>query len=181
MTAEVDALKRAFPAALRHDLTTASVKVDLNADYPPARPFTAHVAGEVVEIPSRVYFTSLGPVQRNDLTPAERELINLLYTRHHNGFVRESALKCVVQVPRPWVCPFVVHLCGEYVVEILHEIERRLVILDRTMYAEFLANNAVLWSLTKQRVASYWNCYYRQQFAWHDYVGFRIVRFLERL
>jgi hypothetical protein len=67
-------------------------------------------------------------------------------------------------------------------VEILTAIHRNLASLDSGVYAAFLKDNAALWRTTKQRVVSYWNCYYRRTW-WRrgDYVGFQIIEYLDSL
>ena len=79
-----------------------------------------------------------------------------------------------------WVPPFVVRLIGEYVIEILRVIRENCAGLDATLYRSFLRENPEFWAITKERVVSYWNCYYwRQRRA--DYVGFQIVEHLDSL
>lgn len=71
-------------------------------------------------------------------------------------------------------------LLGEYVVEILDDIMAAMNSdLERTMCA-FIVANPSYWRLTKQRVASYWDVYYRDRDRnREEYVGFRLVRQLE--
>jgi hypothetical protein len=45
-----------------------------------------------------------------------------LGARHHDGHVREACLKQLLLQERAWTVPFVVHLCGEYVLEIIEVI-----------------------------------------------------------
>lgn len=92
-------------------------------------------------------------------------------TRHHDGYVRQRHLEPLVAEPGEWVVPFVVQLLGEYVVEIHEAILARLLpILDRSAdareaYRRFVAANPDFIAVTEARIASYWNCYYRDRFV----------------
>jgi hypothetical protein len=75
---------------------------------------------------------------------------------------------------------FVIQLAGEYVVEILNVIYNSLPALDTPIYREFLHNNPTFLGLTGQRIASYWDCYYRGH-RQQEYVGFKILEFFRSL
>ena len=45
----------------------------------------------------------------------------------------------------------------------------------------FARENPLFMTLTAQRAASYWDCYYRARFRWlEDYLGIRALRILRR-
>ncbi len=76
--------------------------------------------------------------------------------------------------------PYVIKILGEYVFEILDVIYKELDNLDLAMYRNFIENNRDFYILTKQRVTSYWNCYYRWLYKnKHNYVGFKIIDFID--
>lgn len=77
-----------------------------------------------------------------------------------------------------WIPPFVIQLAGEYVIEILYAIRDALQDLDSDLYRAFLMANPSFFTLTKQRVISYWSCYHAH-IRREDYAGFQIIRFLE--
>lgn len=54
-----------------------------------------------------------------------------MFTRHHDGYVRQEWAREVVPVAEPWVVPFMVQLLGEYVVEIVVDLHRGLRALDQ--------------------------------------------------
>ena len=86
----------------------------------------------------------------------------------------------IISRKESWIPPFVIQLVGEYVVEILEAIHNNLSSLDSTVYAAFLNDNISFWETTKQRVVSYWDCYYRRTWKHReDYVGFRIIEHLD--
>ena len=124
------------------------------------------------------------PVGRPTL---ERDVYACLYTRHHNGYVRQRHLRSIVGISHPWVVPFVVQLIGEYVLEIVADIREGLSDLDvpgssqRAQYAVFVAANPGFLDLTSSRVVSYWNCYYRFEYPQlSEYPGFQLISSLRR-
>lgn len=52
-------------------------------------------------------------------------------------------------------------LIGEYVIEILEIIYQNINHLNTSVYKKFLEQNPVFYKITRQRVQTYWNCYYR--------------------
>jgi hypothetical protein len=170
-------LANAFPAFLRDDaLEVVSVLPQPSWN---TGTFSVYVGGETMSVPYRIYHDP-ALIDATHLTARQRELLDCLLTRHHNGFVRERHLAGILCAHSEWVPPFVVQLVGEYVLEILQVVSSNLDHLDRQLYRSFLQANPGYFALTKQRVISYWNCYYRWQRR-ADYAGFRILDFLERL
>lgn len=170
-------LVKAFPESVREDavlLTSALPKPRLTADT-----FSVFVGNELLQIPSRVYH-EVGRIDSALLTGVQSELLDCLLTRHHDGHVREAHLRKILGRKHEWIPPFVVQLVGEYVIEILSAIRDGLHELDHDLYRAFLISNPAFFKLTKQRVASYRNCYYPCVRV-GDYVGFEIVRFFDSL
>lgn len=70
-------------------------------------------------------------------------------------------------------------------IEILDEIHDALTPRLAQMLAASILENDALWRITRCRVMSYWNCYYRdnlipaRNFSRADYVGFCIVAQLD--
>lgn len=148
----------------------------------------ASVDGERVAIPARMYFAEPGPSAVAALSEVERTILGCVYTRHHDGWVRQRALQAVVDSAEAWVVPFVVQLIGEYVIEILDDIWTALidvVVTDpsrQDRYRRFVEENPAAMALTSARVMSYWNCYYRHRFPDRtNYVGHRLIAVLKNL
>ncbi len=141
------------------------------AEFRPAAPFVVRVGGESLTIPGRIYCPELPADDLSALPATQRAIIHRVYTRHHDGRVRRRHLRSIIDEPRPWVAPFVVRLVGEYVADILLDIRTGLVEVDvpgtrmHAVYGEFGAANPEFITLTRQRVASYWNCYHRNLWA----------------
>ena len=86
-------------------------------------------------------------------------------------------------------------LLGEYVVQILDDIDTALTPEKIETLGQFISQNEVYWQTTKRRVMSYWNCYYRSdlgsasrpkwaqdflpRFNRDGYVGFSITERLD--
>jgi hypothetical protein len=170
-------LVKMFPAALRQDalkLASALPNVALASDT-----FSVEIGSEIVQIPYRVYHDPAF-IHSSHLTPTQNELLACVLTRHHSGFVREEHLARILDSKHEWVPPFVVQLVGEYVFEITRSIRDNLGRLDSELYREFLTRNPAFYQRTKERVMSYWNCYYRGQ-PEAEYPGFQVLEFLDRL
>jgi hypothetical protein len=177
MTQDNSKLAFAFPVAVRGDVIRLAET--LPQPSMTAYTFPAVVGDELVRIPYRVYHdvTAINPTLLNNL---QLELLNCLLTGHYNGYVREENLRKILGKNHHWVPPFIVQLVGEYVIEILSAIRDGLPDLDHELYVAFLRSNPEFFNLTKQRVASYRNCYYFHVDK-NKYVGCEIVRFLEGL
>jgi hypothetical protein len=159
----------AFPAELADDVRSVSAVLPV-AGLAPVDPFTVDVRGETLTIPARIYHPEPDPAAEHALTPAQRLILHCLYTRHHDGWVRQRRLEQVVASDAAWVVPFVVQLAGEYVLEIVRAITLGLPGLDvphsatRRLYGEFVVRNPAFFARTEQRVVSYWDCYYRRRY-----------------
>jgi hypothetical protein len=174
-------LEAAFPASVRESVS-AAVSVMPAAELEPVGSFTVRVDDADVVIPGRIYNAEPPADLIDALGEPGRDVLSCLYTRHHDGYVRQRHLRRIVRLPDSWVVPFVVQLVGEYVVEILVDIQEALTELDvegspqRLQYGRFVADNPAFIELTAQRVASYWDCYYRSAHPEQDdYPGFQLV------
>jgi len=160
------AFAAAFPSSL-HDDVDYVTRVMPPATLPPHGSFTVAVGREDVVIPGRIYNREPPPSAFAALSDNQATILHCLYTRHHDGFVRQRHAQEVLASDLPWTTPFVVQLVGEYVLEIIVAIAAALRDLDtpgstlRKRYGRFLAANPAFMELTSQRVISYWNAYYR--------------------
>ncbi|MEU5875004.1 hypothetical protein AB0A73_26005 [Glycomyces sp. NPDC047369] len=163
------ALLAAFPARMSGNVQRV-VSIIPGAQYPPTGTFAVAVQGETVSIPYRIYSEELDPSLERALTGAQRVIARCLYSRHHDGYVRQRNLKLLLDSMEPWVAPFVMQLAGEYVLEILETICQGLGGLavpgsvERRLYGEFIVQNPGFFASTERRVVSYWTCYYRRKY-----------------
>jgi len=171
-------LVAAFPTALREHVL-AALEAFPEPEHPAAEGFSVKVDGELVTIPYRLYH-SPSQIKTEHLTDLEKEIVDCLLTRHHDGFVREQHLERIIRSGNPWVPPFVVQLLGEYAIEIIGVIHEHLSSLDRLLYREFLQANPEFFTQTAQRVESYWDRYHRFH-PRDEYVGFKVLEFFKSL
>lgn len=137
--------------------------------------------GDPIHIPHRIYNSEVPDDVRGSMGGRRRAILDWLYTRHHDGYVRESSLRRAMPALELWMAPFVVQLVGEYVIEILYAIEELLTDDHESIFGGFALENQGFLELTRSRVASYWNCYYRARFPRRDdYVGYRLMHRLDQ-
>jgi hypothetical protein len=136
--------------------------------------FSVIVKGDVITIPERVY------VDENVMAGALNGLGDALLTRHHNGFVRQRALGTVLGRRGSLAVPFMVRLIGEYVLEILDQIDEQLDLVSRDDLVDFVTCNPDFMRLTHARVTSYWACYFGAT-PRQEHVGFRLIERIEAL
>jgi hypothetical protein len=147
------------------------------------------VDGEELCLPDRIAVPVVRPAGDG---PVEQAIVACLATRHHDGFVRQRAVASLLDLPFPWVVPYVVRLVGEYVVEIVETIAAGLDLrpgtLARHRCGRFVAANRTAVELTRQRAVSYWNEYHRDRFAvlrprpadrWPTYPAFPLLDALD--
>lgn len=174
-------LAGAFPLRLRARVESAVLLVPEGEPEPTAHdvgPIVLH--GESLRIPSRIYFPEPTPARLSTLPEDDRRILECIYTRHHDGRVRQRYLEAILLADEAWVAPFVVQLLGEYVLEILQVLDRGRGSLKRRSILAFVAENPAFMLRTRQRVVSYWNCYHRHRFPQrHEYPGFRVLEALE--
>lgn len=139
--------------------------------------FSVKVNDEIIFVPTRIYFDRM-PLPFNFLDRDEKLIQQCIWTRHHSGYKRQAALAEIISSNRSWTIPFIMFLVGEYVIEILDDIYAGLNEIDERRLGQFLSENPQFHLLTRERVVSYWDVYYRRSFGRKEYVGFKI---LERL
>jgi hypothetical protein len=170
-----ESLARAFPARLAPVLASV-VQALPAARLGPSGSVTASssrtlpglvVAGEPVVIPYRIYNPAPPPHLASRLSAAELAVTAAIYSRHHDGRIRQRALGTLLDCDEPWTAPFIVQLLGEYVIQICADIEtftRTALPARPAMQASlpaFLTQNPRFAELARQRAISYWSCYYR--------------------
>lgn len=145
---------------------------------------TVYLDGEELKIPYRLYFNEPCYKKEISLTDLQKTILNCIYLRHHNGFVRQQRLKKLLTRTDNFIIPFSIQLLGEYVIEIL-EVLAEHTGLNTDRYIKFINDNQNFWNISKSRVISYWNEYYRRpqypnylppKYAGlQDYIGQKIV------
>ena len=175
-------VRTAFPSALATDVDAVLRLVEIGQHEPSDHDIgPVVVSGEVLHIPARIYYPEVGAEALLGLTTLARTALECLFTRHHDGHVREKYLRAVISSQLSWVPPFVIQLLGEYVAEIHLVIRHHIDSLGGETYRRFIAENPAFIELTRQRVTSYWNCYYRRAHRQlRDYVAHQVIEVLAR-
>lgn len=168
----VERMVRAFPGAMRREAEAAATALANSGATLSPDGFTVIVGVEPVTIPERLY------VDVRTAPAGDGDLIACLLTRHHDGFVRQAALEHVLRLDTAWATPFIVRLVGEYVIEIIEQIDVRCADLPLDHLPDFVKANPDFMRLTRARVASYWNWFYRH-IPRREYVGFRLMERIE--
>jgi hypothetical protein len=170
-------LLRAFPTVVHADVSPAIDRVPISVNPPVGLVNESNnrlwlpisFDGETLEIPARIY-NSYSSTAIESLSAASRAAAGCIYTRHHDGLVRQRALELLLGHDAAWTAPFIVQLLGEYVVEICLDVERflsdRLPELPKTAHGltRFVESNRSFMALTRARATSYWAEYYRLDF-----------------
>ncbi|MDY0977782.1 hypothetical protein SOM61_22725 [Massilia sp. CFBP9012] len=150
-------LSLAFPAALR----PAAAALTASAAWrPEGLHYTYQVTleGETLTIPSRLYFDRSLPLDDAGRDATARGIAWCLGTRHHDGYLREECLARLLDAPQDWAAPFIVHLVGEYVDEIVEHIEAALPAFApdmRAALAAFVRDNPRYLDTIERRTISY--------------------------
>ncbi|MFI5693505.1 hypothetical protein ACIA58_16780 [Kribbella sp. NPDC051586] len=174
----IETLVRAFPTRL-HAAASEVVGSLPASDYEPAGDIATtykracpglRLGSEQVSIPCRIYNPRPEQSLLQQLDDERSLVLSCIYSRHHDGFVRQEFVSRILASDDACIIPFVVQLLGEYVVEICADVER--FVLERLPtrpnmvqgFATFLADNPCYAALTEQRATSYWSCYCRRQY-----------------
>jgi len=161
-------IMNSFPENLKSEVSDVCKIIPLEAkfklDLISSNSYAILVNGEKLKIPARIYFNEPKEETEKRLTDRQKDILNCLYTRHHNGYIREKRLKKLSEKPEKWKIPFLVQLLGEYIYELFPIIDKK--VNDNTLafYKAFIDENPKYWKQTESRMASYWNEYYRYRF-----------------
>lgn len=119
--------------------------------------------GEVLKIPYRVYFNEPKIEKEQTLTNRQKSILNCIFLRHHNGYLRQSRLE-KIENNEYWITPFTFQLLGEYVIEIIEVLDNQIDDNKLENYKRFANDNPKYYQQTESRMISYWNEYYRRKF-----------------
>ena len=168
-------LKIAFPKSLESDLNVALDIIPFNENRIKLCDGNTHVVSDLIhenfystilnseelKIPVRLYFNEPSPKKEKSLTKKQQAILNCIYLRHHNGYLRQKRLEKLKGTNFYWITPFTFQLLGEYVFEILQALDNQLDDLQLENYKRYAVENPKYWQQTESRMISYWNEYYR--------------------
>jgi len=137
--------------------------------------------GETLTIPTRIYLDEPNPYEENTLNELQKTILNCIYLRHHDGYTRQKRLNTLAAKNHYFNVPYAFPLLGEYIIEIINDIDDFIDETNIHLFRKFLSENRSYSTLTKNRMISYWNEYYRfgENRNIRDYIGRRIFDRLE--
>ncbi|WP_426272587.1 hypothetical protein [Exiguobacterium sp. R-17] len=137
---------------------------------------------EHIQLPIRVYVPEVAPERIKQLTPTQQTILYCLYTRHHDGHVREHYLQQLLKNHSHdgWVLAYLIELASEYVREIVDIIVPAIEQWDLEVKRRFVEDDPAYMKRIEDRMISYWNAYYRsgERRSEADYPGFQIIKSL---
>ena len=84
------------------------------------------VAGEEILVPARIRFLPdiLVPEPRDDIS----RMVCALHSRSFDGFQRQAAVRAMLPALEDWSAPFILFVMGEWIAEILEDIDKGLTV-----------------------------------------------------
>ena len=173
----VKRLQTAFPSYLLGEVESTVINLPTHRLRPTQHDIGSIViSGESIHIPSRFYSPEPLAETLAGFSNLNHIILACIYTRHHDGFVRLKYVEKLFSQDEIWVSPFVLQLIGEYVIEIIEVISQNINRLPIKAYTDFIKENPSFAYLLKQRIVSYWDCYYRFEIPhFKDYVGYQVA------
>ena len=134
------------------------------------------INGTSMSFPYRLYALEVEESVFLKTSFTERMILHCIYTRSCDGYVREKHIKALLSSDFPnWAIPYIVKICDEYVLEILQTVYNRLRDRNTDEFKAFCSENSELFRKSYNRMISYWNAYYRNEyFKYKDYIGWKL-------
>ncbi|RAJ80251.1 hypothetical protein CLV59_105359 [Chitinophaga dinghuensis] len=179
-----ETLLNAFPKTLQSDVMAVLEILPLNSVYPiddcnmVSDPIQAiRLDEEELFIPYRVYFDEPASMIVARLTGIQKTILNCIYLRHYDGFVRQKHLEALGERNEYWTVPYLLQLLGEYVFEILEVLDKVITEKNIKNFSRLTKENPKFWQRTEDRMVSYWDVYYRwgRFHKLQDYLGMQIA------
>ena len=170
MTAHAPLFLQAFPAAYQAEAAQLLANMQHpRSPSPTLEPDKLLLGGQTIRLIRRQYGLTIAH-RPESLNPIQCAMFHCLYTRHHDGHVREQHFAALLAPDQPaCVAPFAAQLLGEYVLPIQEQV-RTFFRHNRAILAAFLAENPSYWRKQQNRSRSYWHCYHRLQYPdWPSY------------
>lgn len=173
----------AFPRELEQEINSIFEKITLKTESYNGGKFDIQINKEIVRIPERIYSEDVGEVEEAALSQIQKQILNCYFTRHHNGYIRQKRVNNIFKsgMIHYWCIPYIIRLAGEYVVEIIDDINRNINLVDEKALRDFIRQNQKFILTTEGRIASYWGEFYRHDYPKDKYVGFNVKQYIQHL
>ncbi len=176
----LETLIKSFPIELKEDV---EIVVDfLNAKKLRINKYVEKeifIKKESIFIPGRIYTAENLKINEINLSEKQQTILNCLYLTHNDGYLRQQKLELLKDKYDDFVIPFKMKILGEYVIEIINDLEKHINEKTIKSFINFIRENPNYWRLTKSRIVSYWGEYYKNNSKLKDYVGYKIIKTLE--
>ena len=176
----LETLIKSFPIELKEDV---EIVVDfLNAKKLRINKYVEKeifIKKESIFIPGRIYTAENLKINEINLSEKQQTILNCLYLTHNDGYLRQQKLELLKDKYDDFVIPFKIKILGEYVIEIINDLEKHINEKTIKSFINFIRENPNYWRLTKSRIVSYWGEYYKNNSKLKDYVGYKIIKTLE--
>jgi len=185
-------IEKCFPNHLIEDIKTIEKTLNLNAEYQPYMPFEISIDGNNVVMPMRIYTDEMELNNLDKLTKIQKEIVYCFYSRHYDGYIREKCLRQIIKSNSNFVSAFILQLLGEYVIEIIEVIYNNRQEINMHNLILHINENSNHYEITKQRVYSYWDCFYRGEYVKYkahvkpkgktylDYPGIKTIKYINK-
>lgn len=160
----IEKLQSRFPDYLAEDIAIIERTLDLSSKHMSYMPFDITLEKKILTIPTRIYSDKNQLDKLKTLSSTQKEIAYCFYSRHYDGFVREKCLKEFIASNNLFTIPYIIQLLGEYVIEILVVIYQNREMINKDNLIAYIMENPEHFEKTRQRVYSYWNCYYRRAY-----------------
>ena len=134
---EKDKILNSFPPYLAKDVRRVLDMLVMKNDDISSRYYIVNLGGLNIAIPERVYMREQTP---SNMTAVQRNILDCIFTRHNNGFVRQRHLQNLISCTEYWTIPFCFKLLGEYVDNILYDVKKHLE-CNMDSYLRFIGEN----------------------------------------
>jgi hypothetical protein len=183
MNEDLQILLDAFPRDLEDDVKVVFKLLKKIKPYISIDKFYIEINSETICIPQRIYVEEPNITEEMELTQLQKQILDCFLTRHHNGYIRQERLRNILSrgKVKKWIMPYIMRLVGEYVIEIINDIYINIDLIDVESLKEFINENKCFIKITKDRILSYWNEYYRKYIDKDEYVGFKIKEYINSL
>jgi hypothetical protein len=166
------------PIQLREVAHRVESVLSVGESHTPQGSRTVQVEGEALVFPYRVYYTQGRAASVPRTLEGDAKVLALcLASRHHDGHIREAAVRDSQFVLNPWSTAFAIQLLGEYIVEIGTAVEAQMSTFGVEPFVKFARENPGFMETTRSRAISYWDCYYRSLYKnLAEYPCYRALR-----
>jgi len=172
-----ETILNSFPKELKFDVEKVIEFLnDRKLNIHPILEKKIEINGETLALPCRIYCDDYNRNEEENLSEKQKVILNCLFLSHNNGYERQKRLEMLVSENDYYTVPFKIKILGEYVIEIINDLEKHINAETLKNYVSFAKENPHYWKTTKSRIASYWGEYYKRNSKLKDYIGYKIAK-----